>query len=104
MPKFRTATYNPNPKSVSEARLNCGDAYKGIVGGFAIDDTGGVATTASDGTGLISPPPNATMFDNVFYLGMDPRIKQRAFRFVNRGTSNSYNVQLALLCVNYRTT
>jgi hypothetical protein len=35
---------------------------------------------------------------------MDPRIKQRAFRFVNRGASGAYNVSLSLLCINYRTT
>ena len=112
VPKFKSsqAPYNsfspfhPNPSAVSEARVNCGDAYKGIVGGFEISDAGGVATAASDGTGLISPPSNASMFNNVFYLGMDPRIKQRAFRFVNRGSNAAYNVQLALLCVNYRTT
>jgi hypothetical protein len=102
--QFKTSTFNPDPSSVSEARLNCGDHYKGIVGGFAIPSTGGVATAASDGTGLISPPANASAFNNVFYLGMDPRIKQRAFRFVNRGSSASYNVALSLLCINYRTT
>lgn len=109
IPKFKTSTQNPASSSVSELRLNCGDHYKGIVGGFNLDPNDEFSTTAkssyaSDDTGLITPPPTNKAFNNVFYLGMDPRIKQRAFRFVNRGSSGTYPIDLALLCINYRTT
>jgi hypothetical protein len=108
IPKFKKSTQSPASSSVSELRLNCGDHYKGIVGGFDTDPhdsfSAAKASFASDDTGLFSPPPTTKAFNNVFYLGMDPRIKQRAFRFVNRGSSGSYDVDLALLCINYRTT
>jgi hypothetical protein len=35
---------------------------------------------------------------------MDPRPKQRAYRFANRSTTKTYNVILTALCLNYRTT
>lgn len=90
--KFKTKTFNPAPSGVSEGRIDCGSHYKGIVAGFAIDDpVGGLFSAAGE-------------FDNVYYLGMDPRIKQRAFRFLNKHTSGAFTVPLTLTCLNYRTT
>jgi hypothetical protein len=105
-------TFNPAMNKVSEGQYNCGDAYKAIVAGFTIGDndggTGGavvdVGSYAKDGTGLLSTPPSASAFNNVFYLGMDPRPKQRAYRFANRSTTRTYDVILRALCLNYRTT
>lgn len=113
--RYKSSTFTPDPSTVDEGRLNCGDHYKAILAGFSIPtDPSDVATAASDGTGLIpyasmpagskSPAATATVFDNVFFLGMDPRIKQRAYRFVNRDSGAAYNVSLSALCLNYRTT
>jgi hypothetical protein len=112
--KFKNPkTFNPGKNKVSEGQYNCGDHYKAIVAGFTIgDDDGGtvgpaavdVASFASDGSGLFSTPPSGSAFNNVFYLGMDPRPKTRAFRFSNRSTTRTYDVILRALCLNYRTT
>jgi hypothetical protein len=91
--KFKTSVFNPSPNGTSEGRLDCGDHYKAIVGGFAISGPAGVVYTTTD------------EFDNVWYLGMDPRIKQRAYKFLNKHASTStFTVDLSLTCLNYRTT
>ena len=105
-------TFNPGKNRVSEGQYNCGDHYKAIVAGFSIpEDDGGtgpaavdVASYGSDGSGLFSTPPSGSAFNNVFYLGMDPRPKTRAYRFSNRSTTRTYDVILRALCLNYRTT
>lgn len=112
--KFKNPkTFNPLKNRVSEGQYNCGDHYKAIVAGFSIgdDDPGDgagpvtdVGTYAKDGTGLLSSPPSDSAFNNVFYLGMDPRPKTRAYRFSNRSTTRTYDVILRALCLNYRTT
>jgi len=106
--KNRSSTFNPNPDAVSEGRLNCGDAYKAVLAGFDIpqDNVNDLPTSNSDGTGLFnaSDIANSTAFNDVYYLGMDPRIKQRAYTFVNRGPGASWPIALTTLCLNYRTT
>jgi hypothetical protein len=90
--KYRTSVFNPSGSGTSEGRLDCGDHYKAIVGGFGIDDPVGGLYGANN------------EFDNVYYLGMDPRIKQRAYKFLNKHASGSFTVDLAVACINYRTT
>jgi hypothetical protein len=114
--KFKNPkTFNPPKNRVSEGQYNCGDHYKAIVAGFTIgDDDEGTTyvgpnipdqgSYAKDGTGLLSVMPTNNAFNNVFFLGMDPRPKQRAYRFVNRSTTTNYNVILKAHCINYRTT
>lgn len=59
-------------------QVNCGEQYKGMVGMW---DTGS---------------------NDLYYLGMDPRIKSRAFRFVNIGFADQ-TVDLRLSCFKDRT-
>jgi hypothetical protein len=84
--KYR-ANGSPAPQlakqKISEVQLNCGDHYKAIVAGFRIDPTD---------------------YAFVYYLGMDPRIKQRAFRFLNIDGAATHPVTFNGICVNYRTT
>jgi hypothetical protein len=61
-----------------EQREDCGDHEKGLLGAFWINDP-----------------------FHVYYLGMDPRIKQRAFRFWNQGGGDD-GVYVNALCVNDR--
>lgn len=83
--KYRT-NGSPAPqlakKRVSEVQLNCGDHYKAIVAGFRIDPLD---------------------YAHVWFLGMDPRIKSRAFRFLNDDTV-THPVTFNGICLNYRTT
>lgn len=66
--------------AVTERQISCGDHYKAMVAGWWLTN------------------PLTT-----WYMGMDPRLKSRAFRFLNSGGS-SETVELAALCFNYRTT
>jgi hypothetical protein len=70
------------PGETTELRVNCGEHAKGMVGGI---DTSG-AYVAQD-----------------WFLGMDPRIKQRAFKFFNSGAT-PMQVWAGLTCFNDRTT
>jgi hypothetical protein len=79
--KLKTSTVTiPANNSPTERKLVCGEHYKGVVAGWWTNDP----------------------FD-VYYLGMDPRIKARAFKFVNTGGFDR-DVDLALICFNDRTT
>jgi hypothetical protein len=80
--KHRTLTANLPAQKVTEVRLDCKDMYKAAVAGFTI------------------APAD---WDYVWYLGMDPRPKQRAFRFVN-SDALVHPVTVKALCINYRTT
>lgn len=112
VPKFRAKTFNPTGNKVSEAQLNCGDHYKAILAGFsiprAITLANDLATADSLGQSGLFPASalasSHTAFNDVYYLGMDPRIKQRAYRFVNRGATGTWPIALSTLCINYRTT
>lgn len=98
-------TFNPKAKRASEGRYTCGAQYKAIVAGFSIpENAADAASYLSGGDGLNTSLVPATAFNSVFYLGMDPRPKQRAFRFANRSASNAWGVTLRALCINYRTT
>jgi hypothetical protein len=66
--------------AITEKQLTCGDHYKALVAGWWLDNP-----------------------DFTWYMGMDPRPKTRAYRFLNsHGASET--VDLAALCFNYRTT
>jgi hypothetical protein len=71
-----------NPGETTELRVNCNDYSKGMVAG--IDTTGPFALQD-------------------WFLGMDPRIKQRAFKFFNSGVT-PMQVWVGLTCFNDRTT
>ncbi|HZP15727.1 MAG TPA: hypothetical protein VFA96_07885 [Nocardioides sp.] len=109
--KNRSSTFNPDPNAVSEGRLNCGDAYKAILAGFDIPENTGPGadkpTSDYQGTGLFPASSLSgfhSAFNDVYYLGMDPRIKQRAYTFGNRGGTATWPIALTALCINYRTT
>lgn len=76
----KDATQPFGANSVSEKSLICGAHYKAVVAGWE----------------LAAP-------DFTWFLGMDPRIKSRAYRAFN-SDSSAQNVNLTALCFNYRTT
>lgn len=82
--------------SVSTPQLHCGDAYKAVVAGFTIEDAYVDETLADYSAGLWK----------IWYLGMDPRPKTRAYRFFNQDNVSqpAGAVKLAATCLNYRTT
>lgn len=106
--KFKNpVTFKPKKNKVSEGQYNCGSHYKAIVAGFRIPENDGgvdVSNYTKTGDGFVTTPLPDTAFNHVYYLGMDPRPKQRAYRFANRHTANTFDVILTALCINYRTT
>ena len=111
--KWKNAvSFEPKKKKVSEGQYHCGSHYKAIVAGFTIHDGAEVAGTDSnyfkDGTGLkpvsMSWGPPAHEWNNIFFLGMDPRPKTRAYRFANRSSTTTWPVTLRATCINDRTT
>jgi hypothetical protein len=94
--KVRRSSPNPAPlgaNGFTTANVNCGDSYKAVVAGFDIDDADTDPTLNQNfGLGLWK----------IWYLGMDPRPKTRAYRFLNTGSADT--VKLAATCLNYRTT
>lgn len=94
--KTRNSTPALAASSINNPQIHCGDAYKAVVAGFTIPD-GFVDGTLSDWS---------TNLWQVWYLGMDPRPKTRAYRFYNKGGSipAGSGVTLAATCLNYRTT
>lgn len=70
--------------AAAEVQLHCGEHYKGLVGGWDVFNVPG--------------------HNFLWYLGMDPRIKTRAFRFINAHTTNDYKAHVYLLCFKDRTT
>jgi hypothetical protein len=69
--------------SVGEKQAICGEHYKGMIGGW---DYSGVG-----------------FFDQLYFLGMDPRIKHRAFKFINRNGAPKVP-DLYLVCFKDKTT
>lgn len=65
----------------TEVQAHCGDLYKALVGGFWLGNL---------------------FRDHVWFLGMDPRPKTRAFRLLNMGPGAT--VDTAIHCFNDRTT
>lgn len=107
VPKFKSPVFfNPKKHKVSEGQYHCGSHYKAIVAGFQIpeDLVNDQSNYNTDGTGLKFWVPPAFAFNNIFYMGMDPRPKTRAYRFANRSTTTTWPVKLTALCLNYRTT
>jgi hypothetical protein len=81
-------------QQVAERQQHCSEHYKGMIGGWDISDAW---RTASAG------PPAYPHHMWIYFLGMDPRIKSRAFSFLNLdeipGTVSTY-----LACWKDRTT
>ena len=84
---FKTSTSLVPAEQTKELQLSCGELYKGVLGGFD----------------LLGPAGNFASWVKIYYLGMDPRPKTRAWKFVNlAGTPQQ--VRLGLLCFKDRTT
>jgi hypothetical protein len=87
--KKETQTVGGLPgQSVTERQQSCGEHYKAMLGGWDI----------TEGYVGAAPAHMAT-----YFLGMDPRIKTRAFKFVNLDTS-AKDVTVATVCFKDRTT
>lgn len=105
--KFKNpVTATPAADRASTRLYTCGSFYKAVVSGFRIaTDPADLPNYGKDGEGLFATTTSSTAFNNLFYLGMDPRPRTRAFRFANRHATNDTNtVTLRSLCLNYRTT
>ncbi len=78
--RYQPQLSNPIPPLATKTvRLSCKDTYKAMVAGFRF------------------------VLGDLYYLGMDPQPKSRDFKFTNpNGVSKS--VDLAAICLNYRTT
>jgi hypothetical protein len=70
---------NQTARTFRTHQVDCGEHYKGMVGAWDSSD------------------------NSLYYLGMDPRIKARAFKFVNTDTAD-HTVDLRLSCFKDRTT
>jgi hypothetical protein len=70
---------------VSEVQAHCGELYKGMLGGWNYNLASGWST-------------------QLYFLGMDPRIKIRAFKFIDRGGAVPTNQVVSLLCFKDKTT
>jgi hypothetical protein len=75
----QTHTLPHEKRTVRE--VTCRDYYKGMIGAFKV----------------LHP-------DHVWYMGMDPRIKKRAFTFINTSNSGTQQVTLGLYCLRETTT
>ena len=88
LPWSGTAVSSPatvKKNSISEVTLHCGDLYKGMVGGWD--------------HGFGSPG-----YGKLWYMGMDPRIKSRSFKWINIDPVNDYRANLYLVCFKDKTT
>lgn len=83
--------------AIAEVQLHCGEHYKGMVGGWHV----GPGTPHDGGGPYTSPNPG---YGYLWFLGMDPRIKTRAFRFINADPMNDWRADLYLVCFKDRTT
>jgi hypothetical protein len=69
---------------VSEVQAQCGELYKGMLGGWNYSLPKGWS-------------------NQLYFLGMDPRIKIRAFKFIDRGAAISTSRVVSLLCFKDKT-
>jgi hypothetical protein len=81
------ANHGIKASSIKERQQSCGELYKAIIGAFDIRD----AWDSING------------WMRVYFLGMDPRIKTRAFKFVNVSSSDTA-VDVGAVCVKDKTT
>lgn len=91
--------------SIAEVQLHCGEHYKGLVGGWHVGP--GTPHDDADGPGGAAGVPYSLPnpgYGYLWFLGMDPRIKTRAFRFINAHLVNDYRADLYLVCFKDRTT
>jgi hypothetical protein len=71
-------------KRVQEIQVHCGELYKGMIGAWDFGTFYG--------------------YKKLWYLGMDPRPKTRAFKILNADISNDYNADFGLVCFKDKTT
>jgi len=71
----------------SEVQAQCGQLYKGMLGGWDYSSFGGTDYSTQ-----------------LFFLGMDPRIKIRAFKWINNGAAVNTSDVVSLLCFKDKTT
>jgi hypothetical protein len=78
--QYKTKMDNPVPQRTFRTHaVHCGEHYKGMVGMWDVEH------------------------NDLYFLGMDPRIKSRAFKFVNVSNTTDYTVDLGLSCFKDRT-
>lgn len=82
------------PQQTGERQQHCGEHYKALLGGFDITES-----FVPEFVG----PPHVPAHMGMYFLGMDPRPKTRAFRFVNLHNA-SFDVTTAAVCFKDRTT
>jgi hypothetical protein len=75
---------------VSEVQALCGELYKGMLGGWDYSQ------------GSFGPGP-PFYWTQLYFLGMDPRIKIRAFKFIDRGAAVPTSNIVSLLCFKDKT-
>lgn len=78
-------------RRVDEGQAICGEMYKAMVSGFAIDPS------------FVGPGLNDWRTTKLWYLGMDPRLKSRSLRILGSGRDKQ-PIDTRTLCLNYRTT
>jgi hypothetical protein len=83
------------PQQVSERQQHCGEHYKALLGGWDVSGT----WRMEDLVGPMTWPHHMW----VYFLGMDPRIKTRAFSFLNLDEIYG-TVGTAVVCFKDRTT
>lgn len=83
-------------QQISERQQSCGEHYKALLGGY---DLSGTWRTEY----LVGPGPHYPHHMWTYFLGMDPRIKTRAFSFLNTDEISG-TVTTAVVCFKDRTT
>jgi hypothetical protein len=81
------ANHGVKHQTIMERQRSCGELYKAVVGAFDI-------RSAWD---------NVNGWMRTYFLGMDPRIKTRAYKFVNLSSSDSA-VDVGAVCFKDKTT
>jgi hypothetical protein len=69
---------------VQELQVSCGELYKGMIGAWDFRGSYG--------------------FNKLWFLGMDPRPKTRAYKVLNADPSNNYTADFGLVCFKDKTT
>lgn len=82
------------PQQIAERQSHCGEHYKALLGGWDVTANWRAASAG---------PPAYPAHMWIYFLGMDPRIKTRAFKFLNTDEIPGV-VTTAVVCFKDRTT
>ncbi|MCW2967240.1 MAG: hypothetical protein JWM71_1012 [Solirubrobacteraceae bacterium] len=101
---FRNATTPANAplpgNAVTEVQVICGEHYKAMLGAWDL----GYSSYVWDNGPLLGPP-NGDYYKKLWYLGMDPRPKTRAFKILNTGPASvASGTKFGSLCFKDSTT